>query len=307
MSEVDTTPAEAPETASLEEVQTDLQATTNYDDQDFSENEETAEEPTQEELDEWEKDGKKYKIPKDLKPHLMKDADYTRKTQEVAEERKRLEAAKEAFASNAKLQEQTVKDIASVHAVDERLAAYQKIDWRKLEADDAQNGTNVAFTRFRELSQLQQHRQTLVSRVQQSQAQIRSTEQRDFAKRVEEGQQVLAREIPGWSPDLATKLLGFAKQKGIPDSTINRFQDDPHAVKLLHGAYLADQLISKQQQAARTRPAPSPAPSLQIAPAAAPVTQVTKGRSAAPVKGLDDRLSAEEWTRRRNEQLRRRA
>jgi hypothetical protein len=311
---INTTGTEAPAGASLEEVQDDgLQA--NYaTDEDNSVGEGDEPEPTQEELDEWEDEGKKYKIPKALKPHLMRQADYTRKTQEVAEQRRAIEADRRAVDEYKKLQDASGNDIAAIKNVDERLAQYNKLDWAKLEADDAQNMTNNAVKRLRELNQLRDYRSSLFSRWQQNQRQIAQNSQRDFAKRVEEGRQVLVSEIPGWSDELASKLLSFAKSKGIPQSTISRFEDDPHAVKLLHGAYVADQLLEKQKQQATRRPAPAaaaavPAPQTSAPPAEAPkpVTQVTKARSGVGKPGLHDDLPPAEWVRRRNEELRRRA
>ena len=40
-----------------------------------------------EELEDYEDDGKKYRVPKPLVPRLMKDADYTQKTQELARQK----------------------------------------------------------------------------------------------------------------------------------------------------------------------------------------------------------------------------
>lgn len=310
----DPTLNEAPASpASGQEVETeDLQATNETEEADglLGEGEENPEQA--DDLEEVEHSGKKYKLPKELKPLLMFQADYTRKTQELAEHRKALETeraqARDLVIKNQEVQQKIVDAVADVKAIDKELAKYANINWPKLEQDD--------FTRaqalFRQQQQLKDMRAAAANKVEyavheQNQIQQRAAQDaaRERAKRIEEGQAELARAIPNWSPELAQNLVKFARSQGIPDSTIERFQDDPHAVRVLHRAYLGDQLLSKQQQAQR-RPASPPAQA-QTAPAVAPVTQVTKGRSAAPIKGLDDRLNADEWMKRRNEQLRKRA
>lgn len=55
---------------------------------DYESNEDNEEGSQEDDLEEVEHSGKKYRIPKELKPALMLQADYTRKTQEAAEARR---------------------------------------------------------------------------------------------------------------------------------------------------------------------------------------------------------------------------
>src|SRR5215204_3179929 len=55
-----------------------------------------------EELEEIERNGKKYKIPTALKSELLMQQDYTRKTQEVAEQRRAIEAEQQALEERTK-------------------------------------------------------------------------------------------------------------------------------------------------------------------------------------------------------------
>src|SRR5688572_14468037 len=67
------------------------------------------------ELDEIEFDGERYKIPKKLKNGFLMQSDYTRKTQEVAEERKAIAAAKEAAKQEAEASRAHAREIGMVH------------------------------------------------------------------------------------------------------------------------------------------------------------------------------------------------
>ncbi len=233
-------------------------------------------------------EGKKYKIARELKDALLRQADYTRKTQEVAEARKAIEAERANLhqASNVELQAR-----AQVVAIDQSLAQYQNVDWDTWEQQspfEAQKG-------WRQFQQLQQARQNAVGQIGQLAQQRTLQQQQETARRLEEGRQVLARDIKGWGPELAESLLGTAeKQYGFKRAEAEESISDPRLMKVLHDAHQWQQ-HQKKTQAAQVH---------VTAQRAEPAAKVT--RAAAPVQGLDDRLSIDEWTRRREAQVRKR-
>ena len=83
---------QAPEVEALPEVEEEIEETT--DEPELDEDGNPVEEPAEpeEETTEIVKDGKAYKVPAALKDEILMHADYTRKTQEVAELRKSVEA-----------------------------------------------------------------------------------------------------------------------------------------------------------------------------------------------------------------------
>ena len=95
------------------------------------------------ELDEHEHEGKKYKIPRVLKPALMMHADYTQKTQEVAEQRRAVEAERERLTNQVKSQQEHVVALGRLAAADEtlknldaRIEQYEKLNWSQIEQTD---------------------------------------------------------------------------------------------------------------------------------------------------------------------------
>ena len=54
-------------------------------------------------------DGAKYRVPKPLKDALLRQADYTRKTQELAEQRRTVEQHFTSLTQQAELQQQTLE------------------------------------------------------------------------------------------------------------------------------------------------------------------------------------------------------
>lgn len=238
--------------------------------------------------------GLKIKVPKDAaeaaKAHLLRQADYTRKTQEVAEARKALEAER-ATVYQASAAELTAR--AQIVAFDQQIANFGNVDWDAWEENDpfeAQKG-------WRQFQTLQQQRGQLAGQLSQHVQQRTIEQQRATAKRVDEGLAVLSRDIKGWSPQLAATLKDAGvKEYGFEQAEIDEdFGSDPRMVKVLHDAYQWRQSQGKQKQAK----------SHEAAQQARPAAKV--GGASAPPAGLDDRLSAEEWTRRRNAQVRKRA
>lgn len=262
---------------------------------------------TEEEFEEIERSGKRYKIPKDLKGEFLMQADYTRKTQDVAEHRKAIEAERAAIQERRALQEKHIDDIAQVKHLDrglgeieKRIEAYSKLDWARLEADDpfkAQSATRQLQQLQLQQQQMARHRHGLTAKIEKDISTAREETQRERAKRLQEGEAILARDIPGWGAEVATKLVAFARSEGLTDDDIRRLEDNPGVVKLLHKAWRGSQVAQQQQRAAQP---PSPSADLK------PVGTVARGRAAPSPTGLDDRLSPEEWARRRNEQLRKR-
>jgi hypothetical protein len=98
---------------------------------------------------------------------------------------------------------------------------------------------------------------------------------------------VLARDIPGWSPELAAKLADYAIGQGITPEEL-RAAADPRIWKVLHKAFHAE---------AGARGEPS-------AKAQAMRPAVSIAGAAASGGGVRDDLATQDWMRRRNEQVR---
>lgn len=268
---------EAPEVEDVQEIDELEDSSTDEAEDDDPEEESEEAEPETVEI---ERDGKKFKVPVELKDEFMLRADYTRKTQEVAEQRKALETR---IAEAQQATEGEVTARARAVAIDAALQQYQNVDWDTLEAQDPAS----AQRHFRTFMQLQQQKGEADQDYEAAKHTRELETQRLAAERIEQGTAELQRDIPDWGPTKAEALMTFGeKQFGFSREYMESV-DDPKLVKLLNAAYLALGPSSK----------PKPA-SQQIRPAAK-----VKGASSSVRVGLDDRVSADEWVRRRNEQL----
>jgi Asp-tRNA(Asn)/Glu-tRNA(Gln) amidotransferase A subunit family amidase len=236
-----------------------------------------------EEEEEVDVDGKKYRVPKALKGALMMQADYTRKTQELAELRRAAEAEKTRFQqANA----EQVQALATVTALDQQLQQFDQINWQQLSDTDPVQAQKL----WMQYTQLKDARQQVATRVQQMEQQRAFETQQEIVKRLEEGHAVLKREIPNWGPDVAKQINEFAaKEYGFQPQELAQIVD-PRIVKVLHNAMVGAQLLKKQQGSAQSNQA------------AKPVTKV--GGTNAPARRDMGSLPINDWMKARSEQLR---
>ncbi|MDE2439561.1 MAG: hypothetical protein KGP14_00950 [Betaproteobacteria bacterium] len=236
--------------------------------------------------EEVEHEGQKYRIPKALKGALMMNADYTRKTQEVAELRRAAEAERAQYSqANA----QQVQAMAQVVAADQQLQQFAQVNWQELSNEDPVRAQQL----WMQYSQLKDYRQQVAGQVQQMEQQRAFETQQETAKRIEEGNAVLKRDIPNWGPEVAQQINTFAaKEFGFQPQELAQVTD-PRVVKILHAAMVGAQLVKKQQEGT---------PSSQQQPAVKPVTKV--GGNNAPARRDMNSMPVGDWMKARNEQLR---
>lgn len=254
-------PAEMPEsveaTATDEESHGAVDTSFSPDDTDESESTGSLLDPEDDD-EEIEHDGEKYKIPKALKDAFLRQQDYTQKTQSVAEQRKEVEARQAELVQREAVQRQYLAEYSQVYALDEQLKQYAAIDWNALiDSDPVQ-----AMKLERQMRDLQQQRDAVVASVTEKQRAQHFEQQQETAKRAEAGRAVLEREIKGWSPEVAKQLTAYGKEIGFTDQELAQVSN-PRAVLLLHKAMQFDQLM-KKQVAEKPKPAPQEKPVTRI-------------------------------------------
>lgn len=229
--------------------------------------------------------GKVYDIPVELKSALMMQSDYTRKTQEVAEQRRALEAYQEQINQQAQTQQALLEDAARVVALNDQISQFSEVDWAALNNQDPIEAQRLWMT----YSQMKDLRSEMIGQLQQKEQQRVFNMQQNYAKQVKEGHAILSRDIKGWSPELSIKLRDYAVENGFSLQDVERVTDT-RVVKLLYRAYLGDQLISKQMSGVSKKQAQ------QVKPAS------SVGGNAVSVKD-QARMSTEDWMKHRNAQI----
>lgn len=193
-------------------------------------------------------DGFKVKVPKSkaekLAAERLMQADYTRKTQALAERERAIEAERTAF-QQASAEEMSAR--ANLTLIDQQIAQFQKVDWNAYNDQDPFEA-NKAFQQFTLLKDARAQTANYLSHVQQERT---VNEQREAAKRLEEGAAELKRDIKDWSPATAAKLMDFAQTKYSFSKEDLDGIDDPRLIKVLHAAHQWEEHQAKARKAAQ--------------------------------------------------------
>lgn len=210
----------------------------------------------EDDLEEFEWNGKPIKAPKGLKDGVLMHSDYTRKTQEVAAQRKELEATAKRVQEQARSLAADVEKRAEYISVSKQLEQYSQIDWRTWIANDPVAAQQGQF----EYQELQRQQNVLAQELQQRATkrteEAQQAKQQDLAKRLQETQEFARREIKGWTPETDKKVVDFALAQGVDFNDLQAAMN-PTIYKVLYLAELGQQLLNKP--AAKPK-APQPVP-----------------------------------------------
>lgn len=253
------------------------------------------------EFEEIEIDGETYAVPTALKDKFLMHADYTRKTQGLAEDRKSVEQTRqeldqrqEAFEQQVSAQKESLADLAKLSSIDEQIAHYQKVDWAKY----SEENPIAAQQHWYRYTSMKDQRHDIAAKISKAEHERASKAQQEFATRREQTEQVLRRDIKDWGPELGRRLEEFAAEQGLTQKQIFDLSTNPGAVKILHKAYQADQLLTEPKPGKRTT----------TKPAIKPLRTVSQKRTRPPASPVpSDSDSDAEWMKKRTAQLQKRS
>ena len=228
-------------------------------------------------FEEVEYEGKKYALPPELKDAILRQADYTRKTQELAQTRQQAEQTFAQQQARIEAERANIQAVARLTALDERLQQYAGVDWDSL----SQSNGELAQREFMKYQQLKDSRTQFVAQIQQHEGQRAMQEQQETARQLQEANEALGREIKGWSPDYAQSLREVAKSLGAKEEQLNGIRE-PWIVKALH----AQKVLAEMTKKAGTA---------EPAVTAKPVRTISGGNAKGTVD--PDKMSIEDWMR----------
>jgi hypothetical protein len=252
-----------------------------------------AETPEAEEFEEFDWNGKRIRAPKGLKEGVMKNADYTQKTQAVAERQRELEAYEQQIAQQAQATDAELDARASLKNLDVRIKPYADLteqQWIQWEAEDplaAQQG-------WRTYQMLHQDQNKAKEQLTTLQTQRAEAAKSADSIRFQETDK-FARSIPGWTPEVGPKIAEYAASRGIDRQTLEA-NINPALYGILYDAMIGQKALQK--------PPTAPLPPSNLKP-----LTVVGSKTNAPVRKsiTDPNLSMEEYASMRKEQIERKA
>lgn len=264
--------------------------------------------------------GAKHRVPKALNDAFMMRADYSQKTEAVAQERKAVAAERQDLSAQREqalaLDQEVVSAHARAHALSEQVAAYKAVDWQSLQTSinaiedhqeraQAQTELSAAFSQFTIAERALQTAQAEAKTKEDARLDShRTAAQAAHDKAVENTLNVLkdpVNGIKGWGRQLAENLIAVAAEFGVTRETLAK-DPSPEAWKILNEV----KTLREENKALRaTQKQKETVNRHALAQAAQPAVAVTP--KAVTSTGPSDNQGTKAWMERRNAQLAKRA
>jgi hypothetical protein len=182
-------------------------------------------------LVEAEYEGKAYKVPKELKEALLRQADYTQKTQQVAEQRKAVEEKAQLLERQMQVASITFDKAVELRDVENRLSQFKTLDWQSLADSDPVQATKLNFA----YQQLQQQYAEKQQALYQAQAEAEQLSAQQRQQMLVHAQQELRTRLPDFNAQTAEQIKSVGKVYGFTDAELASVIDPRH-VHVLHDA-----------------------------------------------------------------------
>jgi hypothetical protein len=199
--------------------------------------EETASETSNEEstapqYSEVEFEGRQYQVPPELKDAIIRHADYTQKTQALAEQRKVFEHQQAQMRAAHIAQEfnhSIAPQLSEIAQIDAQLAQYDKVNWREIPADE------------RSLHMLEMQRLEKLKDAKEKEVELKRGEHskqfhEQLAKLQSDAAALLKQRIPSWGEASAKEVRDWALNNGFTQDEVSSIHDPRHAEVLWKAA-----------------------------------------------------------------------
>lgn len=220
-------------------------------------------------------------------------ADYTRKTQELAETRKQIEAREASAEKLLSLQGDTLDAYSKGLAIRQELAQLNQIDLNQLWQSNPDQARQVSDT----ISQKQAEFNATVQQVSAKEAEMSQARQAEQQAKAIQGEKVLNERIPGFTAKSNEVIDYFCKTFGASRKDAEAgWKSDPVTSELAYKAMQYDKIQENAKKGSKVKPTP------------ATETKPVKGKGGRhKSKVPSDKDPVDVWLAKRNAQLRKKA
>ena len=216
-------------------------------------------------LEEVEFEGERYQLPPSIKSALMRQQDYTQKTQAVAERERMVALQVQRQQYEQQFQQSVGPEQQALNELDAAIRQYNNVDWQKLDTD------SLVRTRH-SLDQLKEQRAEVEKRIDGKRGEFDQQMQGIQREALQKANDYLTRAIPKWGAETQKEIFTYGQAEGYTDVELGAIRD-PRLIKSLWKAQQWDKLQSGKTVAAKRasgvppmlKPgAAKPAPSAQM-------------------------------------------
>lgn len=174
-----------------------------------SEDDEQAEQVSSPDAVDVEFEGETYSLPPKLKDALMREQDYTVKTQAHADTVKAHEAEKQDFKQYVEMTTANSTNMAQLTAIDNQLSQLAAYDWNAAYDNDITAATKLKNNE----QQLIAQRQGLEKHINEQEQERQGLQHQNMVKTAQATDAQMLKEVPNWGDDRKTALGSFAVEK----------------------------------------------------------------------------------------------
>lgn len=194
-------------------------------------------------------EGEKYLVPKKISDRFIQHADYTRKTQDLAEMRRVAAAEREVATVESAFRQAVSQETQQLALLDAQIAQYSQVNWGQMETQD------LLRTRA-QLDQLKETRTSLAEQVKAKRGEFDQKIQTATQEALQAGQKYIEQHIKGFDQSQKRALMEYGLGEGYTRDELAKVID-PRIVVSLWKAQQWDSLqaskpgiTNKAQQAA---------------------------------------------------------
>lgn len=199
-------------------------------------------------LAEVEYEGAKYQLPTKLKDALMRQDDYTRKTQDLATLRRETEQARELAIQqqlDSSFGESVAKESDQLKMIDAYLSQVQKVDWANMSTDQI-------LRQKIEIDTLKEQREAIKAAIDGKRNQFNEGVNQKRAELRAKAREVAAKSIRDYSEETEKDVIAWAKSEGLSEAEIDSVLLDPRSYKIMWKARQFDKVQAGTVKATET-------------------------------------------------------
>jgi len=209
-------------------------------------------EPSEEQLVEVDIAGKTYNVSPEVEKAVLRQADYSRKMNEVGAKEKQLQETMKSVQAMQEMADHRAEVLAGVLVLDERIKAFESVDWEKARAD---NAADASFQLFQFMGLREQRREAKQQLDALPGEAARASEKLLSDKRAQMDKE-LAKALKGWDDELGTKITQYAYSLGYTPDELRQVSDPKWVIAMNNARKYALLQQDKSALKAKAKDAP---------------------------------------------------
>ena len=194
-------------------------------------------------LEEVEFEGAKYQLPPSIKSALMRQQDYTQKTQQVAERERMVALQIQRQQLEGTFQQSVQQETIQLHQLEAAIKQYEGVNWPQLDME-------TYIKTKHSLESLEKQRDLAKQGIEAKRHDFEGQVQEINQRSLKQANEYLQKAIPKWGPEVQQELMGYGQTEGYTDVELGSIRD-PRIIKTLYKAKQWDALQAGKSIAAK--------------------------------------------------------